>query len=98
MGYLFRLSTLSQSDLRDIWDFISSDSMQAADRVLDRLIDCFQMLAQFPGAGRRRPEWGAGVRSYPLFNLLIVYRATDSGIEVIRVVHGARDPERWLRE
>ena len=32
-----------------------------------------------------------GLRSLPLGNYIIFYRPIDDGIEVVRILHGARD-------
>lgn len=43
----------------------------------------------------------SGIRQYPIRgfkNYLIFYRATESEVEVLRVLHGARDLEAILDE
>ena len=42
------------------------------------------------GAGPRS-DIVPGVRSFPVGNYLIFYRETGQGIEIIRVLHGARN-------
>ena len=49
------------------------------------------MLAENPLLGRGRPEFGRDIRSFPAGNCAIFYRPTDDGVEIIRVIHGARD-------
>ena len=47
-----------------------------------------------------KPEL-SDVRQYPIKGFktcLIFYRATDTGVEIIRVLHGARDLEPILDE
>lgn len=42
-----------------------------------------------------------GVRSWPIrhfMNYLIFYRPIDGGVEVLRILHGARDIERIFRD
>jgi toxin ParE1/3/4 len=41
--------------------------------------------------GKRRDELVTNVRSFPVGNYLIFYRPVNQGIEVLRVLHGARD-------
>ena len=48
--------------------------------------------------GRERPDAQASVRSFPVAPHVILYRPTDRGVRVLRVVHGARDLPRALRE
>ena len=40
----YRLSVQSRSDLDDIWLYIASDNLTAADRFTDELVGKFQML------------------------------------------------------
>ena len=47
-------------------------------------------LARMPGMGPARDEIKPGLRSFPLGNYLIFYRKIDDGIELARVIHGAR--------
>lgn len=98
MSKVFRLSSPAQHDIDDIWSFIAEHNETAANDVLDGILEACLTLAQFPGAGRRRPEWGSDVRAYPVGNLLVVYRHRIDVVEIVRVIHGARDPERWLKE
>lgn len=41
--------------------------------------------------GRARPELATGVRSFPFGRYVIFYAPLDDGIDVVRVLHGARD-------
>lgn len=41
--------------------------------------------------GRKRDELVPNLRSFPVGNYLIFYRPINQGIEVLRVLHGARD-------
>ena len=44
-----------------------------------------------PGMGRARPEFGTGVRSFPVSPFLIFYRESETGVDIIRVLSGRRD-------
>ena len=41
--------------------------------------------------GRNRPDLAPELRSFPVDNYIIFYRPISEGIQVIRVLHGARD-------
>jgi hypothetical protein len=41
--------------------------------------------------GRARPELRSDLRSFPFGAYPILYRAIDDGVEIVRVVHGARN-------
>jgi toxin ParE1/3/4 len=81
-------------DILEIWFFIAEDSLDAADRLVGQFDEALLMLATAPEAARRRPELGRGLRSFPVGSYLIIYRPISGGIEVIRVIHGARDIDR----
>ncbi len=73
-------------DLDSIWDFIASDNVTAADRVLDRIGEVLDMLIHHPLAGRQRPELAPGLRSFPVGNYIVFYLPLDDSIEVVRIL------------
>ncbi|WP_245311401.1 type II toxin-antitoxin system RelE/ParE family toxin [Bradyrhizobium pachyrhizi] len=70
---------------------MASDNVTAADRLLDRIGNAFQTLAENPRAGRQRSELGRSIRSFPVGNYVLFYEAFPNGVEIVRVLHGARD-------
>ena len=46
--------------------------------------------------GPRRPELGTELRSFAVARYVIYYRPIEGGIEVIRVLHSARDVRRHI--
>ena len=89
----FRLTSQAQSDLDDIWLFIAEDNTKAADSILDLLLSKFITIATQPSIGRSRDELRPGIRGFPVGHYVIFYRNTPEYIEIIRVLHGARDIE-----
>ncbi|MCI0362002.1 MAG: type II toxin-antitoxin system RelE/ParE family toxin [Planctomycetaceae bacterium] len=85
------LDDAAREDLIDIWEYIAHDNPQAADRMLDRIWDGFRVVAKFPQGGTLRPELATNLRCYTVGNYVIYFRPTANGIEVARVLHGARD-------
>jgi toxin ParE1/3/4 len=43
--------------------------------------------------GRSRDELAPGMRSFPVGRYVVFYLPLDDGIDVVRVLHGARDIE-----
>ena len=82
---------LAEADIFEIWDYIADDSLAAADRWVDRLDVQFRLLAAQPMMGRARDELAPGVRSFPFGRYVVFYLPLDDGIDVVRVLHGARD-------
>ena len=88
---LYRLSALAERDLEDVWSYVAEDASPAtADRLIDAIIDRFELLTEQPRMGRLRPEFGAGVRSFTVENHVIYYRH-DKDVLIARVLHGRRD-------
>jgi len=82
---------LAEADIFEIWDYIADDSMEAADRWVDQLDEKFQLIATQPMMGRAREELAPGLRSFPFRRYVIFYMPIGNGIDVVRVLHGARD-------
>lgn len=87
----------TKRDTAEIWRFIAERSFDAAERWLSELDREIKLLAIYPGAGRLREELGLGLRSYPLGRYLIFYRPIPGGIEIVRVLHGARNLRRIFK-
>jgi len=90
MGQVQR-APLAEQDLDAIWDYIAEDNVDAADRLIDTIVQKCEMLAVHPRMGQLRPDLAPRLRSFSVGNYIVLYRPTDAGIEVARVVHGARD-------
>jgi toxin ParE1/3/4 len=87
----YRLSVLAEQDLEEIWIYVAEDASPAtADRLIDAIVDRFDLLTEQPDIGRLRPEFGAGVRSFVVESFVIYYRH-DEDILIARVLHGRRD-------
>jgi toxin ParE1/3/4 len=91
-------------DLIEISTYISSDNLDAGDRFIYAAEATFQLIATTPGIGKfsgfTNPEV-AQVRQYPIKgfpNYLILYQLTEDTIEIVRVLHGARNLENTLTE
>jgi toxin ParE1/3/4 len=88
-----RISPRASEDLTEIWSYIADDSVANADAFIDKLYETMEVLSRQPGSGRRREELASGIQSFPFGRYIIFYRAVTSGIEIVRVLHGARDIE-----
>jgi toxin ParE1/3/4 len=70
---------------------IAEENPTVADHWLDLIDEKCESLSRLPELGRKRPDLAPGLRSLPAGNYVIFYRPITDGIEVIRVLHGARD-------
>ena len=87
----YRLSPQARSELEAIGDYIAEDSPANAEQFIDRLTEKFVALGRNPRIGRARPELRPDLRSFPYGAYLILYRIVDDGVEIVRVVHAARN-------
>ena len=87
------LQPRAKADLSDIWQFIAEDSADQADAFIDLIDQKFQLLAQQSGLGRRREELAEGLRSFPVGRYVIFYLPIPGGVQIVRLLHGARDIE-----
>jgi plasmid stabilization system protein ParE len=91
------ISREADRDLDDLWDYIAADNVDAADRLTAKLMDAFEALARLPGMGHKRDDLTTHpVLFWPVGNYLVVYRAERSPIEIVAIVHGARDIPTFL--
>jgi toxin ParE1/3/4 len=87
----------AKQDAAHIWRYIAENNFDAAERWLAEIDKKIKLIAQFPGAGRRRDELSSGLRSYPVGDYLIFYRQVPRGIQILRIVHGMRNLRRMFR-
>ena len=75
----------------EIWNYIADDCTFYANAFVDEVHHHLSLIAEMPGMGRRRPELGAGIRSYPVGSYVLLYRPIEDGISVVRILHTSRD-------
>jgi plasmid stabilization system protein ParE len=95
----FVLAPDADLDLDDIWEYIAIDSLDAADRFIEKLHGQIQALAATPRMGHRRADLAEDrpLLFWPVGNYLIIYRALAEWIEIVAIVHGKRDIPRFLQ-
>jgi plasmid stabilization system protein ParE len=91
----YRFTPQALRDLFDIWDFIAGDNPEAADRVEAVVFRAWQLAADSPFAGTVRADLTSlPVRFWvvqPYVNYLVVYRPEEKPLQIIRILHGARN-------
>lgn len=93
----FVLTPRAEQDIGDIWDYIALDNMDAADRVLNTLEEAILRLAKTPGIGHLREDLAdRRHRFFLVYSYLIVYRFETKPLQIIRVIHTARDVQSIL--
>jgi toxin ParE1/3/4 len=81
----------AELDLIETALHIAKEDPAAANRWLDIIDQKCHLLARMPELGRKRPDLAPELRGLPVENHVIFYRRVTDGIQVIRVLHGARD-------
>jgi toxin ParE1/3/4 len=82
--------SLRMEDLLDICGHIAADDMRAASRVYDQLRERMEILSRFPKAGPARGDVSAEARGLSEPPYPILYREIAEGVQVVRVLRGAR--------
>jgi len=100
----YRVSEDAERDLDEIFLYWATRaSLEAADRVVDRITERFWLLGEHPDAGKPAGDIAGGVKCFAAGKYLIYYRKTRSGTDILHVFHGARNqmdafkPARKLR-
>jgi toxin ParE1/3/4 len=84
----------AQSDLEEIWWYIAQDNPDRADNFVDELVDvCRVSLAPMPAIGKPCDSLLPGLWRFPYQSYVLFYRFGNERLEVVRVLHGARDIE-----
>ena len=93
----FLLSPEAAQDLIDIWEFIAGDNIDSADQVCEELQEAIQRIVEMPKKGPLHADLtDKPVRFWPVRSYLIIYRPDTTPLQIVRVLHGARDIESLL--
>lgn len=98
MSEQFEFLSEARADIRSIWQFLGEEQSQdTADEIIDRiLLECAR-LGEMPGIGHYREDLlDKRYRFWNTSSYLIVYRWRVQPIQVIAVVHGARNLGAFL--
>jgi len=91
------LAPSARIELAEIWSSIAINNPDAADQAIDRIVTGLDRLARFPFSGRARDELAAGLRSYFIRpRHTVFYRIRGERLEVVHVLHHARDLSRFF--
>lgn len=96
----FDISEEADEDMYDIWHFIAivNSNPNNADKFIDEFDEVFSMIARNPFIGVLRDELVKGIRQVVFRGYLIFYIPSKNGIEIIRVLNGAKDIFKEIRK
>jgi toxin ParE1/3/4 len=86
-----RFTNQALAGLIDIWRYIAPDNPTVADQCLDKIESRCRQLATFPELGPQRPDIGPDARTLVIGRWLAIYRLSEYGVQVARVVDASRD-------
>ncbi|ABD87770.1 type II toxin-antitoxin system RelE/ParE family toxin [Rhodopseudomonas palustris] len=89
-----RYTRKARQDLIDIWRHIAAESPATADQCLDRIEARCKQLAAFPEIGRERRDIAPDARMLVVERWIAIYRVVEQGVQIVRIVDGARDLSR----
>ena len=90
---------LALKDLDGAAEFIARDNPRAASRILKRLWDAAQVLADQPHAGRAGRVHGTRELVVTGTPFIIPYRVVENTVQILRVLHGKRKwPQNFPKE
>jgi toxin ParE1/3/4 len=85
----------AEHDLGTIVEYIAQDNLLAAMAWLNQTRTTCELLAVQPGIGQRvKTKRFADARRHVVGNYLLYYRPIPNGVEILMVVHGARDQDK----
>lgn len=87
----YRLGPGVRGDLKSIAEYIAQDNRPAAGRLQQLFLSRFSLLADNPLMGEARPDLASAIRMTTVGNYVILFRPAGRGVEIVQVVHAARD-------
>jgi toxin ParE1/3/4 len=87
----YRLIRKAEDDLSQILAYLDERNPAAAVDYHRRFLEAFTYLDQYPRNGQSQPEIGSGIRHWVIKPFRVFYRLTDDGVEIVRVLHRARN-------
>ena len=83
-----RLTEQAEADLDDLWAYIAANNPDAADRMVDAVLEASRVHVRFPGMGQNRDDLRPGLRCFVVSPYVVFYRPVEETIEVLRILHG----------
>lgn len=91
------LTAAAEEDLQVIWEYVAQHNAEAAHKLIEEIVGKFASLRDHPYSGRQRDDLLVNLRSALVRNYVIFYQPFADRVEIIRVLHSARDIENLFR-
>lgn len=92
------ISSASRSDLREISEYIAADNPKRAISFIDELVAKFYVITERPRSFPGRYDLDANCRTARHGDYYIFFQINGDAIEILRVMHGARNIDQILEE
>jgi toxin ParE1/3/4 len=93
----FRLLPAAENDLESIWRYTATNwGVDQAHAYLDGLVDIFKLLSENPQMCRERNEFAPPVHIHHHANHLVVFILSETGIDIVRILHESMDVDSQL--
>ena len=94
----FFITNPAAADLAKLWDSYleRGGTEDTVTQLFDNLFRLFQRLADFPGLGLPRSYLPANTLALPYKRYMIIYRERTEGVDILNVLYGGRDLERYF--
>lgn len=80
----------AKEDLIQIWEYITANNPEAANKLMRIFREKFELLRDFPHLGRERNhDLYIGSRSFPVGKYIIIYQPSDKNLEIVRIRHAS---------
>lgn len=91
MAHRLTWSRRALQDLEAIAEYVSQDSPAYAKNVVRNVVNQTKMLARFPRAGRKVPEFDdENIREVLAYSYRVIYEVGREEITIAAVIHGKR--------
>lgn len=99
MASLYNLTPQAEVDIDEIIQYLAQRSEDAPHTVLNAFIDAFERLGANPEIGHSREDLTERpLKFLSVYSYLIVYNHRCAPLQIIGVLHGARDAASLMRE
>ncbi len=95
---IVEFSPLAKKDLEDIIVYVAERNVPSAQKIVKDLMKKFKLLAENPKIGMAKDNFTLNLRAFPYKNYVIFYFPIENGVEIYRVLHGARDIDELFEE
>lgn len=89
----YRLSHRAANDIYEIVLRVATENRTAARKLRLGLYETFRYLGRSPSSGMLREDLAPGIRIFSHRNYVVCFRAVPNGVDILRVLHAARQWE-----